>query len=326
MDQLRGDGRREDSNNPYDWTGYVFPDGLDLSNMTLEEELFLREAVIQGDLKCYNTAFKGGIYLWKTEVNGDAIFEGSTLGGWISEDGIAYSKGLITFFGARIDGRLRLKNASLLHDTNFDGCEATSLDLGWNTPRLSGKGKRGLALELPGTGESFWRFAVRQYEREGKRGEADASHYYERIARWRHRLRFPFHVEILQSEQESRWKRRRKAIRHALAKIPTAALWVVDFLLLRAPTAYGASLGRLAATWLALISLFAFLYSSFQALSDPVSLGGAFYFSVVTFTTLGFGDLWPVDSVGRILAGLEAGLGSITMALTVLVIGRKFMR
>ena len=326
MEQLHGNGPRKNLNPPYDWSGYLLPQSLDLSNMTLEDSPCLREAVIHGDLLCYNTVFEGGIYLWKAKIEGDAVFENAKLGGWIGDDGAAYSKGVVIFFGTRIDGRLRLQGASFLHDTNFDGCEATSLDLGWNAPRLSGKNRKGIALELPGTGNSFWRYAARQFEQEGRRNEADAAHYFERVARWRQRLRLPFYVQMQQGEDTNRWQRLRKAVPHLPAKLPTAAEWIVDLLLLRLPTAYGASLGRLAATWVTLISLFALLFTAMQALSEPISFGEAYYFSVVTFTTLGFGDLWPVGSVGRILAALEATLGGITMALSVLVIGRKFMR
>jgi len=100
----------------------------------------------------------------------------------------------------------------------------------------------------------------------------------------------------------------------------------LDLIFLRLPSAYGPSLVRLAVTWATLVSGFALLFYSSQAVSETGSLGSAFYFSVVTFTTLGFGDMWPIGSLGRVLAGVEASLGGIMMALTVLVIGRKFMR
>lgn len=325
LEQLNGNGPRENMNPPYDWSGYVFPQCLDLSNMTLDESPCLREAVIHGDLLCYNTVFKGGIYLWKTRIEGDAIFEDATLGGEIGDDAVIHQKGLVIFFGSRIDGRLSLKGASFLHDTNFNGCEATSLDLGQSAPRLIGNNRRGLAFELPGAGNSFWRFAARQFEKEGRRNEADAAHYFERVATWRQNLRLPFRIRMQQSADTSRWRRLWIALPLLPAKIPTALAWLADFLLLRMTTAYGASLWRLAATWIVLVSVFAGLYVTFQPLSEAVSVGQSFYFSIVTFTTLGFGDLWPISSVGRVLAGLEASLGGITMALSVLVIGRKFM-
>ena len=46
------------------------------------------------------------------------------------------------------------------------------------------------------------------------------------------------------------------------------------------------------------------------------------YFSVVTFATLGFGDISPVGSFARFLAGLESLLGSLLVALLVYVLTR----
>jgi len=61
-------------------------------------------------------------------------------------------------------------------------------------------------------------------------------------------------------------------------------------------------------------------------MTRPFTLGRTFYFSVVTFTTLGYGDIRPAPGLGSALTATEAVLGGIMMALTVLVIGRKFMR
>jgi voltage-gated potassium channel Kch len=44
------------------------------------------------------------------------------------------------------------------------------------------------------------------------------------------------------------------------------------------------------------------------------------YFSVVTFATLGFGDISPVGSLARFLAGMESLLGSLLLALLVYVL------
>lgn len=47
------------------------------------------------------------------------------------------------------------------------------------------------------------------------------------------------------------------------------------------------------------------------------------YFSVVTFTTLGYGNLEPSTTIGQYVAILEAGLGSILLALLVAVLTRS---
>ena len=49
------------------------------------------------------------------------------------------------------------------------------------------------------------------------------------------------------------------------------------------------------------------------------------YFSIVTFTTLGYGDLTPVG-LARVTAAFEAFVGSFTLALYVVVFVKKVTR
>ena len=49
------------------------------------------------------------------------------------------------------------------------------------------------------------------------------------------------------------------------------------------------------------------------------------YFSVVTFTTLGYGDITPIG-MSRIIAALEAFCGSFSLALFVVVFVKKMIR
>jgi len=57
--------------------------------------------------------------------------------------------------------------------------------------------------------------------------------------------------------------------------------------------------------------------------SGFVMLGKNIYFSIVTFTTLGYGDVRPVGTVARALAGVESFLGALLLALVVFVLGRR---
>lgn len=72
--------------------------------------------------------------------------------------------------------------------------------------------------------------------------------------------------------------------------------------------------------YLAIVLIFATAYALLGALripggSDPVRFLDACYFSVVTITTLGYGDIVPADGTGRILAMLEVLLGVIVIGL-----------
>lgn len=59
--------------------------------------------------------------------------------------------------------------------------------------------------------------------------------------------------------------------------------------------------------------------------SNIISFFQALYFSVVTFTTLGYGDLVPIG-LSRLFAAIEAFLGSFTIALFVVVFVKKMTR
>jgi hypothetical protein len=47
------------------------------------------------------------------------------------------------------------------------------------------------------------------------------------------------------------------------------------------------------------------------------------YFSVITFTTLGYGDIEPVGTAARTVAGIESLLGALLTALLVFVLSRR---
>jgi len=61
---------------------------------------------------------------------------------------------------------------------------------------------------------------------------------------------------------------------------------------------------------------------SFSGKSDTVDL---LYFSFVTLTTVGFGDVVPLSILGKRLAVFEAAMGSIYMAIIVAMIVGRFI-
>jgi len=96
---------------------------------------------------------------------------------------------------------------------------------------------------------------------------------------------------------------------------------------------YGERPKRVVFNALLIIVVFSLFYCSFGAIEKAgekdhdLSYDDCFYFSVVTFTTLGYGDYSPKDEVFfKIMAGTEAFLGAFTIALFVLVFGRQVMR
>lgn len=60
-----------------------------------------------------------------------------------------------------------------------------------------------------------------------------------------------------------------------------------------------------------------------SAMENLLTLIDGFYFSLVTFTTVGYGDFQPAGVGARFLAGIESLLGALLMALLVFVLGRS---
>jgi len=50
------------------------------------------------------------------------------------------------------------------------------------------------------------------------------------------------------------------------------------------------------------------------------------YFSVITFTTIGYGDLYPIGIGSKFLVGVESLFGAILVALFIFVLGRRVAR
>jgi hypothetical protein len=76
---------------------------------------------------------------------------------------------------------------------------------------------------------------------------------------------------------------------------------------------------------LILISFFALIFFAFPSnLKDyDGSFFTAFYYSVVTFTTLGYGEITPITSVGRAMVIIEVLIGYVTLGSFVFLLGHK---
>lgn len=93
---------------------------------------------------------------------------------------------------------------------------------------------------------------------------------------------------------------------------------------------YGEQLSKIIISSISIILIFAFLFMIY-GVSD-MSTGSftisknfldCIYFSVITFTTLGYGDFRPLGGWSRILAGTEAFIGAFMIALFVYTFARR---
>lgn len=99
---------------------------------------------------------------------------------------------------------------------------------------------------------------------------------------------------------------------------------------------YGRSFGRVAIPSLAAILLFALIYlipgmveyngEPLESYDLHIRFGTAIYFSTVTYTTLGFGDVTPRGLTGEFFVVLEVLLGYLTLGLLVAILANKVAR
>ena len=98
-------------------------------------------------------------------------------------------------------------------------------------------------------------------------------------------------------------------------------------------TGYGEKPVRVVGWWIGLISMFGAIYHLFKGIMNhpyafayKPSLLESMYFSVVSFTTLGFGDFRPKPGIFQVVASAEAFLGALFIALFIFVFTRKMIR
>ena len=335
VEALRAKMAESDEASKYDFTGFSFPLGVIIENGT-------GHAVEQAKHKHEGTEHDVLRIVIPQDWTHKVSFREARIPDLLSLRNLKL-KGSLTFRSAVIDGPADFRNLVVEGWTSFAFTEFAKkvyaqrwqidISFGKRRPNIFPfyKERRGVTLKDGESASDFWRFARLCFELQGERDRADAAFYFERLTRIS-----PWTVLDDPSDNHGvvpKWVRR-NGIRTA-----RFLKWIPDSLLLRWPTAYGASLARLAGTLLVLVGGFGVVYRilSLQCpnrildvtsagLRWPFSLGRALYLSVTTFTTLGFGDFRPAPGLGSALCATEAILGGITMALTVLVIGRKFMR
>ena len=93
---------------------------------------------------------------------------------------------------------------------------------------------------------------------------------------------------------------------------------------------YGRSMSRVAVFGFAIMCFYGMIYSIWKGLLNYSGSANtwftSFYFSIETFTTLGFGDVKPTSIAGELLASSEVIIGYITLGLLLAVLAEKIAR
>lgn len=296
--QIREEGPADERNAQYDFTGYVFPTGLTVQG---EEGELILPREISGDLIMAEAEIEGYAFFRDATIEGDAYFGGATI------------KGYASFWDATFKGGASFAGATFKGYVAFSGTKTASLSLGTGIPTILWwvSNREGVTLKKWSSGYTFWTFARRVFQSMDERERADAAYYFEKL-----------------------WQRRSRLASSGLERLLAIAGYPFEVLFLRLPIAYGTSLVRPLISWFVMIVLFGGLYAGFpsllgRAVKSIWTLSNwviSMHFSVTTFTTLGLGDIHPGRLLGKALTSIEAVVGGVLMALTVVVISRKLMR
>ncbi|OQY03177.1 MAG: hypothetical protein B6I25_08385 [Planctomycetales bacterium 4572_13] len=172
---------------------------------------------------------------------------------------------------------------------------------------------------------SFWRFVKQVCQETGYYQEAGECFYRERCGHFWQRFRGPNYEKLTAIRKMGRW-----------------FLWLrllPEFILGRLLFGYGERPNRVLVAGAVIILLCGLFYSSQAAhlafqygiqdslRSDQLGLLDGLYYSTITFTTLGFGDIYPAaDGLTRIVTMFESMAGACLMALFVVTLSKRFSR
>jgi len=257
-------------------------------------------ATIEGCADFTGATIKGHAEFGGTTIKGYADFRGTTIEGYADFMGVTIEEAY--FWAATFKGEVFFSGARIAHLLLAPGRPTI---LWW------ARNREGVTLKNWATGSSFWAFARRTFTEMDERERADAAYYFEKL-----------------------WQRRSRLAGSGRERLMAIAGYPFEVLFLRLPIAYGTSLVRPLMSWFVFIVLFGGLYAGFPSLIGRTvksvwTLSNwviSMHFSVTTFTTLGLGDIRPERLLGKALTSIEAVVGGVLMALTVVVISRKLMR
>lgn len=210
------------------------------------------------------------------------------------------------FVHVRVEGNFVLRSSSLVVDPSWSMTTLPNLPI-----ELDVGGffiVENCTFSSPYAEEAFYRLARISWERSGDFERADEYYYREMVAKRRVRA-------------SGRWRGWKKILYRA----EVAFEWLFADLTCK----YGTDWKRPILIWLAAVNVFFpllfFLTKSVEGISGSMGFLDYEYFSVVTATTLGYGDYHPIG-LGRVIASIEALFGMFMWAVFLTVFARRYMR
>jgi len=333
-------GRLNTVENP-DCRTITFGQSLVFDKCVFEDNTVFAAPWSQPDCLCVE--FEQDVIFNSSQFQGQARFRNATFRGTAGFDGCVFG-GVATFKNARVHGDAKFRTAVFNSYALLGGIEFKSSARFTNTHFVKGVNFTGARFRgqvdfsgvysssraVPaadgvtfdrsryGEDESFWRFVKQSAQEAGHYQLAGEYFYRERCANLSAKLRGRV------DDTAAGW---RKAARHVLA-----VRFLPELVFGRLLFGYGERPVRVLVASALIILVCGAFYAQPGALAyRGVSGGGSFfeglYFSTITFTTLGYGDLYPSPSgYYRLLAMSEAVAGGCLMALFIVCLAKRFSR
>ena len=293
------------------FTGATFEKGADFRDSTFE-----KRAVFSG------STFKERVYF------GSIFYFGSTFKDMAIFNGAAFEKGVdfarTTFEGVADFTRATFRDAVFTVATfekAADFRNSTFVDADFMASTFKEIVRLDhVRVKRPFHADILFRKAKIAWHREGNYVEEGKCHYQEMdyIRKQKNRFFRYFCDNVFHRCLHGYGEKPHRVIFSAAAIIATCALLFMNF---------GIGETRLFGESLPTYNIFKILFKLYNlSLTDLANIGRYFYFSVVTFTTLGYGDLRPVHPISHLISSIEAFVGMFMMALFVLTFGRKWRR
>jgi len=323
------------------FTGTTFKGYADFRGITFKGYATFTGTTFKGYAAFTGTTFEGYANFRGTTFEGYAYFDGTTFGGYANFEGITF-KGNAYFEEATFEGDADFLVKSFVKAVTF----AKVSVLPGKKLNLKVKNNKGnvsleraylenIYLELHlGTDVliDFTDTLLRNTEIERDQIEnhilQEENKEFFKAKKIYLLLKNNFHSIGRYSDTSWAYKKEKDMERKSYFHFKSLHKWLWSCLL-NGLFGYGEQPVKVIASAIIIILIFTFLFMS-SGISDT-SIGGftsknfldCVYFSIITFTTLGYGDFRPVEGCGRIFAGTEAFIGALMMALFVYTFARR---
>ena len=297
---------------------------LDPDSVTVE---FEKDAIFNSSMFKAQARFRNAVF------HGTAGFDGCTFGGVVTFKNALFHKdakfrtaafnGYFLCGSAVFNSSARFTNSHFAKGANFSEVKfygQTDFGGAYSSSRaVPIHDSIFFARRWFGDDESFWRFVKQSAQEAGYYQLAGECFYNERCARLWHKLRGPGLYDALSPAKK-------------LTRLLLGVRLLPELIFGRLLFGYGERPIRVLVASALIIIFCAFFYSLpgslvYRSNPTPPSFWQGLYFSTITFTTLGYGDLYPApDELCRLVAMAEAVAGGCLMALFVVCLAKRFSR